>query len=90
MFMTLAFPNNARSYDEARKRVRFSGHDGMFEVYFFVAGEVLGANSSSRTASEAEYLASFDALKPRILKAAQAAYKANRSQTIHLDLDNFR
>lgn len=88
--MTLAFPNNARSYDVARERVRFSGHDGMFEVCFIVAGEVLAGNATSRRASEAEYLASFDALKPRILKAAQVAYEANRSHTIHLNLHNFR
>lgn len=89
-FMTLSFPNNARSYDETRKRVRFLGHDGMFEVRVFVAGEVLGGGIVGRTGNEVDYLASFDALKPRIIKAAQAAYAANRSQTIHLDLDNFR
>ena len=34
--MTLDFPNRSRSFDEARNAVRFIGHDGMFEVPFFV------------------------------------------------------
>ena len=34
--MTLNFPNPTRSYDEKRKAVRFVGHDGMFEVPFFI------------------------------------------------------
>lgn len=32
--MALAFPNQARSYNETYRRTRFSGHDGMFEVRF--------------------------------------------------------
>ena len=39
--MTLAFPNTARSFDEVRKAVRFFGHDGMFEIRFFVEAEAL-------------------------------------------------
>ena len=39
--MALTFPNQSRSYDEANKQIRFSGHDGMFEVRFFVDGEGL-------------------------------------------------
>ena len=34
--MTLAFPNPSRSFDEVRNAVRFIGHDGMFEVPFFI------------------------------------------------------
>jgi hypothetical protein len=88
--MTLSFPNPARSYDETKRRVRFLGHDGMFEVRFFVAAEVLSNNLSGRTAVDEDYLASFDVLRPKILKAAQAAYKAKSAQTIMLDLENFK
>jgi hypothetical protein len=88
--MTLSFPNPARSYDESKRRVRFLGHDGMFEVRFFVAAEVLSSNLVERTAVSDDYLASFDSLRPKILKAAQAAYKAKNAQSIMLDLENFK
>ena len=39
--MTLAFPNPSRSFDDARNAVRFIGHDGMFEVRFFVEAGAL-------------------------------------------------
>lgn len=88
--MGLSFPNLARSYDEARRRVRFLGHDGMFEIKFFVTGEVLAGKLSQRAATASDYLASFDALRPRILEVAKAAYAATRSNTITLDIEHFR
>ena len=39
--MSLAFPNPSRSFDEVRNAVRFIGHDGMFEVPFFVEADAL-------------------------------------------------
>jgi len=39
--MTLAFPNPSRSFDETRNAVRFVGHDGMFQIRFFVETGVL-------------------------------------------------
>ncbi|MBP1847516.1 hypothetical protein J2046_005800 [Rhizobium petrolearium] len=62
----------------------------MFEIRFFVPAEVLAGELSQRTASAREYLASFDALRPRILKVATAAYTATRSSTIILGLEHFR
>lgn len=88
--MTLSFPNSARSYDEAHSRVRFVGHDGMFEVKFFVLAEVLAGSLSQRTATERDYLASFDALRSRILEAAKRAYKSRPNRTITLALDQFK
>jgi hypothetical protein len=58
--MSLAFPNPSRSYDEARRGVRFSGHDGMFEISFFVEAAVL-AGASRGPLSEQQYL---QALEP--------------------------
>jgi hypothetical protein len=40
--------------------------------------------------TETDYLASFDALRPRILKAATSAYAKSRSSAITLDLGHFR
>ncbi|WP_157020365.1 DUF1488 family protein [Mesorhizobium xinjiangense] len=39
--MTLEFPNRSRSFDDVRNAVRFIGHDGMFEVPFFVEAAAL-------------------------------------------------
>jgi hypothetical protein len=50
--MALSFPNSARSYDEAHARIRFLGHDGMFEVRFYVLAEVLAGGHPQRTLRE--------------------------------------
>ena len=69
--MTLAFLNPSRSFDEAEKAVRFIGHDGMFEVRFFVEAGALakaGASAGRTQLSESECLTAFDAareLNPR-------------------------
>lgn len=44
--MSLSFPNQSRSYEEAGKRIRFIGHDGMFEIPF-VAGRKRVASTPS-------------------------------------------
>ena len=55
--MSLSFPNRSRSYDASARRIRFIGHDGMFEVPFLVDADVFpNANT------EAGYLA-LEALK---------------------------
>lgn len=87
--MALGFPNQARSYDEERRRVRFLGHDGMFEVRFFVPAEMLAGELSSRTANASDYLAAFDVLRPRIQNAAERAYKTTRDNMIVLDSQKF-
>ena len=83
--MALSFPNQARSYDEANRRVRFVGHDGMFEVRFLVPAAMLASEQSQRTASPSDYLKSFDALRLDIQKVAEKAYKATRQNLIVLD-----
>ncbi|MDP9838661.1 hypothetical protein J2T09_003433 [Neorhizobium huautlense] len=88
--MGISFPNLARSFDGKSRCVRFTGYDGMLEIKFYLATEVLASEKSHRNASEGEYLTSFDALRPRILKAATSAYSVNRSSTIMLDLTHFR
>lgn len=88
--MGISFPNAARGFDDKNPCVRFSGYDGMFEIKFYLATEVLACDKSHRNSSEADYLTSFDALRPRILKAATSAYSKARSSAITLDLTHFR
>ncbi|SDB74414.1 Protein of unknown function [Agrobacterium fabrum] len=88
--MGISFPNEARSFDNRNRCVRFTGYDGMFEIKFYLATEVLACAKSHRDTTEADYLASFDALRPRILKAAISAYSKARSGAIMLDLTHFR
>lgn len=88
--MGVRFPNEARSFDNKNRCVRFSGYDGMFEVKFYLATEVLACEKSHRNASESDYLTSFDALRPRILKVAASAYSKAQTSAISLSLQDFR
>ena len=45
--MTLAFPNPSRSFDEARNAVLFFGHDGVFEIRFFVEAGALAISGTA-------------------------------------------
>jgi hypothetical protein len=71
--MSLSFPNQSRSYEEAGKRIRFIGHDGMFEIPFFAGADLFPAATS-----EAGYLSAFDATRVAIYKAARRAYSGAR------------
>ncbi|MEK1931025.1 MAG: DUF1488 domain-containing protein [Pararhizobium sp.] len=88
--MTLSFPNSARSYDETKMRVRFTGYDGMFEVKFFVTADVLAKGLVLRTAAERDYLDAFDKMRPKILDVAKRAYNGKPQAMVLLDLSNFR
>src|SRR5277367_1080966 len=59
--MTLNFPNPTRSFDEMRKAVRFVGHDGIFEIQFFVeAGALADGAAQGREMTETKCLSAFD------------------------------
>jgi hypothetical protein len=61
--MTLDFPNPSRSFDEARNAVRFTGHDGMFEVPFFIETDALASThgkGGGLEAMERAFLSAFD------------------------------
>jgi hypothetical protein len=81
--MALIFPNRSRSFDDARKVVRFLGYDGMFEVRFFVEANAL-ANTTAPGMSEADYLKAFDAARSNIQDAAMKAYHPKRGTTYTL------
>jgi len=79
--MTLLLPNPSRSVDEKRNAVRFIGHDGMFEVRFFVEAEALvmaDAELGRSEISESKLLTAFDALRLSIYKVVRKAYSSGR------------
>ncbi|TPK90639.1 MULTISPECIES: DUF1488 domain-containing protein [unclassified Mesorhizobium] len=91
--MTLAFPNPSRSFDETRNAVCFIGHDGMFQVRFFVEVEALGAfgdQPGGRENAENAYLSAFDALRSSIQDAASKAYARGRRNSYTLTSTGFR
>lgn len=88
--MAIAFPNNARSYDEAARRIRFLGHDGMFEIRFFVEIDVLTKGTPTAATSERDYLTAFDRLRTRILDVAKQVYASKRTNSIILKLADFK
>jgi hypothetical protein len=79
--MALTFPNRSRSFDEARRAVRFVGYDGMFEIAFLVRADAL-VRLSSVESTEAACLAAFDAARGAIYDAAKRAYSRGRSTTL--------
>lgn len=79
--MTLLLPNPSRSVDEKRNAVRFFGHDGMFELRFFVGAEALvmaDAELGRSEISESKFLSVFDALRLSIYEVAHKAYSSGR------------
>ncbi|MDN5928478.1 MAG: DUF1488 domain-containing protein [Hyphomicrobiales bacterium] len=79
--MTLDFPNLSRSFDETRNAVRFIGHDGMFEVPFFIEADALAPTSrkgGGLEGAEAASLAAFDAGRRSIHDVARKLYSRGR------------
>ncbi len=87
--MTLQFPNRSRSFDEARNAVRFIGHDGMFEVPFFIEAGAL-ARPDRTELSEADCLTAFDAARSSIHDVAREAYSYGRRTSYILTAADFR
>ena len=91
--MTLLFPNASRSFDEKRNAIRFIGHDGMFEVRFFVEAEALmiaDAELGRSEISELKLLSAFDALRLSIYDVARRAYSSGRHDPYTLTAADFR
>lgn len=90
---TVDFPNQSRSFDEARDAVRFTGYDGMFEVRFFVEAEALALphpEPDDPDARESACLSAFDTLRTSIYDAARKVHARNRQDIHTLTADNFR
>lgn len=91
--MTLSFPNASRSYDETRKAVRFAGHDGMFEIRFFVELDAIAGldkKSSQAWSAEASFLSAFDTYRKAIYDAASRVYSKGRRNIVTLTATDFR
>ena len=89
--MTLAFPNLSRDYDEVRRGVRFSGHDGMFEISFLVEAAVLSKHQPLQAPlSEQQYLSAFDAMRASIQDVASEMYSGHRRHSNTLTPAEFR
>ena len=91
--MTLDFPNPSRSFDEARNAVRFIGHDGMFEVPFFIEADALASTTtkgSGLEAAEAACLASFDAARRSIHDVARKLYSRGRQTSYTITTADIR
>ncbi|MBS1166133.1 MAG: hypothetical protein H6R00_2158 [Proteobacteria bacterium] len=89
--MTLAFPNPSRNYDETHHGIRFSGHDGMFEISFFVEAAVFTEHQPlQKPVSEQQYLSAFDAMRTSIQNVASEKYSSHRRATNTLTVTDFR
>jgi len=89
--MTLNFPNPTRSFDEMRNAVRFVGHDGVFEIRFFVeAGALAGRGAQESRMSEAKCLSAFDRSRGSIEDVARKAYSSKRLNFYTLSAADFR
>ncbi|RWM13153.1 MAG: DUF1488 domain-containing protein [Mesorhizobium sp.] len=88
--MSLTFPNRSRSYDEAGKRIRFVGHDGMFQISFSVATDAISKAESGTSTAEATYLAAFDTASSSIHDVARNAYDRTRKSIYVLTAADFR
>lgn len=88
--MTLAFVNPSRSFDEARNAVQFFGHDGMFEIRFFVEAAALaeGRPQGARM-SEVECLSAFDAMRASVHDVARKVYSKHRCNSNTLKATDF-
>ena len=85
----LSFPNQSRAYDVAGDRVRFWGHDGAFEIPFFLQLDALIRLYPRTTNTEAGILAAFDAGRSRIYEIASKAYSRGRRSFYVLGAENF-
>ena len=74
----LEFPNRSRSYDPGNKRIRFTGHDGMFEIAFSIDVDALSSEILDVAEAESAYLKAFDAASAYILEVARTAYKRTK------------
>jgi hypothetical protein len=91
--MTLEFLNPSRTFDEVRNAIRFIGHDGMFEVPFFVEVDALAKSSAGlrrMELSEEMCLSTFDAARSSINDVAREAYSNRRQTSYTLTAADFR
>lgn len=72
--MALNFPNQSRSYDATKQRVRFWGYDTTIEIAFFVEARALCRLDPAMSNFESRVLEAFDADRARIEEIARKHY----------------
>ena len=82
--MTLHFPNQSRSFDEAKGCIRSIGHDDVFEVVFRLDIEALLKIDTSLVQNEQGYLAVFDLARDAIERVARRAYVRKKNRVVSL------
>jgi hypothetical protein len=82
--MSLDFPNISRSFDDKTRRIRFLGHDGMFEVRFFVDSDAITAKMKRVIVGERDFLAAFDILRTQIYATAKKAYQHGKKKDTYV------
>lgn len=88
--MSIASPNQSRSYNEIERTIRFMGHDGMFEVRFTIGIDTLAKAVAAKLSGEKEALSAFDGTRKRIPDAAEKLYgKSKRSNMLVLTAADF-
>jgi hypothetical protein len=87
--MTMAFPNRSRSYDAARRVVRFWGHDRSMESSFFVTADALLRIQPNLQPGEAGLLRAFDSNRELIHAVAAKAYARGRKGSYDLNATDF-
>lgn len=90
--MTLAFLNPTRRFDDKRNAVSFVGHDGMFEIQFYVEAAALArsAAATDEAAMPDKCLSAFDLLLASIHEVARRAYAKHRDNSYMLTAADFR
>jgi hypothetical protein len=89
MPMTLAFPNQSRSYDATRNAIRFWGHDSAMEASFFVTREALQRLQPDVLIDEAALLGAFDAHREVICSVAAKVYSRSHRGSYDLEASDF-
>lgn len=87
--MSLTFPNPSRSYDSKLKTVRFTGHDGMFQIAFSVELDVLTKKRVADDQAEALALAAFDDARSDVMAMATKAYNHHKKSSYTLTSSDY-
>lgn len=84
--MALSFPNECRSFDHVRKRVRFWAYNQSIEISLFVEEDALQKLSETPCTDASEILASFDAARDLIHAVADKVYARSARGTYAISL----
>jgi len=85
----IEFPNHSRSYDPARRAVRFWGHDSVIEASFFINEDALRRLKPDVHADESGLLKAFDSNRDLICAAAAKVYVRGGRGSYDLVAANF-